>query len=295
MDRLEALRSIARDAASGELSFSTHAQLALKIKTALDDPDCSVEQAARLIQADPLLSARVVGMANSVAYNRSGREVSDVKTGVNRLGFSTLRTLAMALVTRQMAGGGGSPAQQAAARQLWERTAHVAALARTLAQKVTGQNPETALFAGLVQDIGGFYLISRAAQYPALLRIEAPLAVELAAGSEEAGADEDTDVQVERALGRAVLKTLSVPSPVVEAIEDYWRGMLSIPPETLGDTLLLANVLAPVRSPLRWHDAQDASAPRAASIDMLVGEETLQAVLRESAEEVSQLISSLQF
>jgi hypothetical protein len=54
MDRLEALRSIARDAASGELSFPTHAQLALKIKTALDDPDCSVDQAARLIQADPL-------------------------------------------------------------------------------------------------------------------------------------------------------------------------------------------------------------------------------------------------
>jgi HD-like signal output (HDOD) protein len=295
MDRLEALRNIARDAASGELSFSTHAQLALKIKTALDDPDCSVEQAARLIQADPLLSARVVGMANSVAYNRSGREVSDVKTGVNRLGFSTLRTLAMALVTRQIAGGGGSPAQQAAARQLWERTAHVAALARTLAQKVTGQNPETALFAGLVQDIGGFYLISRAAQHPALLRIEAPLAVELAAGSEEGGADEDTDVQVERALGRAVLKKLSVPKPVVDAIEDYWRGMLSIPPETLGDTLLLANVLAPVRSPLRWQDAQDASAPSTASIDMLVGGDTLQEILRESAADVAELIETLKF
>lgn len=293
MDRLEALRCIARDAASGELSFPTHAQLALKIKAALDDPDCSVDQAARLIQADPLLSARAVGMANSVVYNRSGREVSDVKTAVNRLGFSTLRTLAMALVTRQMAGGEGSPAQQTAARQLWERTAHVAALARTLAHRVTGQNPETALFAGLVQEIGGFYLISRAAQYPALLRIEAPLAAALVEGAE--GEDEDTDVQVERAIGRAVLKTLSVPAAVVEAIEEFWRGMLSIPPETLGDTLLLANVLAPVRSPLRWHDAEESNAPRASSIDMLVGEETLQTVLRESAEEVNQLIASLKF
>lgn len=293
MDRLEALRTIARDVASGELSFPTHAQLALKIKAALDNPDCSVEQAARLVQADPLLSARVVGMANSVIYNRSGREVADVKTAVNRLGFSTLRTLAMALVTRQMAGGEGSPAQQAAARQLWERSAHVAALARTLAQKVTGQNPETALFAGLVQEIGGFYLISRSAQFPALLRIEAPLAAALADDTE--GEDEDTDVQVERAIGRAVLKILSVPAAVTEAIEEFWRGMLSIPPETLGDTLLLANVLAPVPSPLRWHDPQEASAQRSASIDMLVGEETLQAVLRESAAEVGELIATLKF
>lgn len=295
MDRLEALRNIARDAASGELSFPTHAQLALKIKTALDDPGCSVDQAARLIQADPLLSARVVGMANSVAYNRSGREVSDVKTAVNRLGFSTLRTLAMALVTRQMAGGEGSPAQQSAARQLWERTAHVAALARTLAQKVTGQNPEIALFAGLVQDIGGFYLISRAGQYPALLRVEAPLAVELAEGAEAEGRDMDTDQTVERDLGLAVLRELGVPAAIVAGIEDYWRGMLSIPPETLGDTLLLADVLAPVASPLRWQDPAQAPASHATSIDMLVGEDTLQEILRESAAEVSQLIESLKF
>ncbi|MFY8134665.1 MAG: HDOD domain-containing protein [Aquimonas sp.] len=295
MDRLEALRSIARDAASGELSFPTHAQLALKIKTALDDPDCSVDQAARLIQADPLLSARAVGMANSVAYNRSGREVSDVKTAVNRLGFSTLRTLAMALVTRQMAGGGGSPGQQTAARQLWERTAHGAALARVLAQQVTGQNPETALFAGLVQDIGGFYLISRAAQFPALLRIEAPLAVELAEGSESSGADIDTDQRVERDLSLAVLQKLQVPAAVIEGIEDYWRGMLSLPPETLGDTLLLADVLAPVTHPLRWQDPVQPPATRLASIDMLVGEDTLQEILRESAAEVTQLIETLKF
>lgn len=295
MDRLEALKAIARDAASGDLSFPTHAQLALKIKSALDDPNCSVDQAARLIQADPLLSARVVGMANSVAYNRSGREVADVKTAVNRLGFATLRTLAMALVTRQMAGASGSPAQQEAARQLWERTAHVAALARMLAQRVTGCDPETALFAGLVHDIGGFYLISRADRYPALLKVEEPLAVELAEGAEAEGRDMDTDQTVERDLGAAVLRHLAVPAAVMEAIEDYWRGMLSIPPETLGDTLLLADVLAPVPSPLRWEDPAQPTAQRASSIDMLVGEDTLQEILRDSAAEVGQLIETLKF
>ena len=295
MDRLEALRAIARDAAGGELSFPTHAQLALKIRAALDDPNCSTEQAARLIQADPLLSARVVGMANSVLYNRSGREVVDVKTAVNRLGFGTLRTLAMALVTRQMAGAATAPDQRIAAQKLWERTAHVAALARILAQRVTGQNPETALFAGLVHDIGGFYLISRASTYPALLRIEAPLVVELAEGSEASGDDEDTDVRVERELSVAVLRKLDVPAAVIEAVEEFRRGMLSIPPETLGDTLLLADVLAPVHSPLRWHDPTEAANQRSASIDMLVGGDTLQEILQESAADVAGLIETLKF
>lgn len=295
MDRLEALRAIARDAAGGDLSFPTHAQLALKIRAALDDPNCSTEQAARLIQADPLLSARVVAMANSVLYNRSGREVVDVKTAVNRLGFGTLRTLAMALVTRQMSGAATSPEQRVAAERLWERTAHVAALARILAQRVTGQNPETALFAGLVHDIGGFYLISRAGTHPALLRIEAPLVVELAEGSEASGEDEDTDVRVERELSVAVLRKLEVPTAVIGAVEEFRRGMLSIPPETLGDTLLLADVLAPIPSPLRWHDPAEAANQRAASIDMLVGGDTLQEILHESAADVAGLIETLKF
>jgi HD-like signal output (HDOD) protein len=294
MDRLEALRAIARDAERGELSFPTNAQLALKIRAALDDPNVSVDQAARLVSADPLLSARAVAMANSVVYNRSGREVADVKTAINRLGFSTLRTLAMALVTRQMAGAPGSDAQRQAAARLWERTAHVAALARMLAQKVTGQDPETALFAGLVHDIGGFYLISRAVTHPALLRIEAPLAVELE-GAEARADDADTDVQVERDLGIAVLRKLQVPELVIEGIEEYWRGMLSIPPETLGDTLLLADVLAPVASPLRWVDPALSAGQRTTSIDMLVGEETLQEILDGSSAEVESLIRSLSF
>jgi hypothetical protein len=160
---------------------------------------------------------------------------------------------------------------------------------------VTGQNPETALFAGLVHDIGGFYLISRASTYPALLRIEAPLVVELAEGSEASGDDEDTDVRVERELSVAVLRKLDVPSAVIEAVEEFRRGMLSIPPETLGDTLLLADVLAPVHSPLRWHDPAEAGNQRAASIDMLVGGDTLQEILQESAADVAGLIETLKF
>jgi HD-like signal output (HDOD) protein len=295
MDRLTALKTIAREAAAGELSFPTHAQLALKIHSALNDPNCAVDQAARLIQAEPLLSARAVAMANSVIYNPSGREVSDVRSAVNRLGFTTLRSLAMALVTRQMAGASTGPAQQTAAAKLWSRTAHIAALARVLAQRVTQQDSETALFAGLVHDIGGFYLISRAASYPALLKIEAPLAVELAEGDGGDSDDADTDVQIERDLGRAVLRQLAVPGAVIEGIGDYWRGMLSLPPVTLGDTLLLADLLAPVPSPLRWSDPELSSAQRAASIDMLVEGDTLQEILRESAADVESLTASLSF
>ena len=60
MDRLDALKSIAAQAGRGELAFPTHVNATLKLQRALSDPDCHVEEAARLVQTEPLLAARTV-------------------------------------------------------------------------------------------------------------------------------------------------------------------------------------------------------------------------------------------
>lgn len=75
MERAQALKQIAEEASRGDLVFPTNTALMLKIRQSLDDPNCSVDQAARLIQAEPLLSARSVAVANSVVYNRMGRGI----------------------------------------------------------------------------------------------------------------------------------------------------------------------------------------------------------------------------
>ncbi|MEZ5456780.1 MAG: HDOD domain-containing protein [Lysobacteraceae bacterium] len=289
MERVQALKQIADEASRGDLVFPTNTALMLKIRQALDDPNCSVDQAARLIQAEPLLSARSVAVANSVVYNRMGREVVDVKTAVNRIGFATMRSLVMALLTRQMAGAPSSPKQKQMADLLWEHTAHVAALARVIAKRVTRQNPDVAFFAALVHKIGGFYMISRAKDYPALLEVARPMLVVTGEGDEEG---QDLDVAVERDLAMAVLRKLEVPAAIVAGIADYWRGMLSIPAESLGDTLLLADYLSPVASPLRYADAASPEED-AIHIDMIAGEALLSEILEESADEVNSLMQSL--
>ena len=235
MDKQQIFRAIAADAASGELAFPTGAQVALRVMQALDKPDCQIEHAAKLVQAEPLLAARVVAMSNSVAYNRSGREITDVKSAVFRLGFSNVRALAMALVTRQMAGHAVAPAHQPLVAQLWQHTAHVASLAQVIAHRFTHVDPDTALFAGIVHEVAGFYMVSRAPSFPGLL-------------------DGDNQVWMESGeaeVGRAILHGLAVPERVIEAVETYWSGYLAIPPVSLGDTLLLAEELAPVASPLQ--------------------------------------------
>ena len=126
MNKMTVFKSIAAGVRGGEVVFPTSATVAMKVRQLLDDPDCHIEAAAKLVQAEPVLAARVVAMANSVAYNRSGREIADVRTAVARLGFRTVRSLATAVVTRSLSGSDGSAAEQALATQLWEHTAQVA-------------------------------------------------------------------------------------------------------------------------------------------------------------------------
>jgi HD-like signal output (HDOD) protein len=275
MDRSGILKKIASEVSHGDVSFPTSVQVALKLQRALDDPECHVEDASKLIVAEPLLSSKVVAMANSVVYNPAGREITDVRTAVARLGFRTIRTLATGIVARQLAGK-QSASEDALSAQLWEHTAHVAALARVIARKVTHQDPETAMFAGIVHEVGGFYLISRAKDYPGLL---------------DEGFSEWSDTG-EADVGHAVLAVLGIPDTVIAAIDVCWQGYLAMPPVTLGDTLLLADELAPVMCPLRML-AKNQRADMGASIDMVIGQDTLSEILAESAEEVASLIAAL--
>jgi hypothetical protein len=276
MDRLEAFKNIAAEAARGELVFPTNVNASLKLQQALDDPDCHMEAAAQLVQAEPMLAARSVAIANSAAYNRSGGEITNVRTAVMRLGFQALRTLVAAVVVRQLGGAITTPSLRLKAAQLWEHTAHVAALAHVIAKRVTHVDPETAMFAGIVHEIGGFYLLSRAEDYPGLLD----------------GDLEDWVEYGEAKIGRGVLKQLAVPDSVTQAVEALWYGFRALPPETLGDTLLLANDLAPVASPLQRR-AGATSVVSAATVDFVVGDGTLASILEESEEEVRSLTAAL--
>ena len=276
MDVRVALEAIAADAARGDIVFPTHTEIALRVQRLLDDPACSIESLGKLIVVEPLLAARVLGLANSTAFNPGGRRIGELKPAISRIGFAALRALAASIVVRQMQELTRTPEHRALASGLWEHTAHVAALARVLARRVTGQNPDAAFFAGIVHEVGNFYLIARADAYPGLLNSD----LEIWHGEGEAQ------------VGRAVLAALDAPPGIVDAMETLWSGYLAMPPRTLGDTLLLADELAPLESPL---DALTGMSRKgmAVELELLIDNETLSQILAESASEVSELCATL--
>ena len=284
MQSIDAFRQIASEATRGELSFPTNVNTSLQIQSALDDPDCHLERAVKLVSAEPLLAARMVAIANSVAYNPGGREITSVNAAVARLGFRPLRSLVAAQIMRQFASMLSDPGLRIKAAQLWEHSAQTAAIAHVLAKRITGEDPETAFFTGIVHDVGGFYLLSRAAEFHGLLD----------------GGGEDWREYGERTIGRAVMKKLAVPEVVLTTMEDVWFGALVLPlvpkqqsrHSQMGNTLLLAKQLASTPSPFSPGTRTDAESLRA-TIDFECGDGTLQEVLQESAADVQSLTSAL--
>jgi HD-like signal output (HDOD) protein len=235
VNRIETFGYIAAQAARGDITFPTSVNAVLRLQLALDDPDCHLEDAIRLVLGEPQLAARTVALANTAAFNSAGNpQITNVRAAVARIGYRRLQALVASLVVRQFGSRIVDPGLRAKAEQLWAHTAHVAALAEAFARRVTFVNPDTALFAGIVHEVGGFYLLSRADEFPGLLDDDPEKWAELC----------------EDVVSREVLNKLAVPEQVAEAIVELRNAWLGMPPDSLRDTLLLANQFAPVPSPL---------------------------------------------
>lgn len=276
VNRLEAFGYIAAQAARGDITFPTSVNAVLRLQVALQDPDCHLEDAIRLVLGEPQLAARTVALANTAAYNGFGGPITNVRAAVTRVGYRRLQGLVAALVVRQFGNHINDPRLRAKATQLWEHTAHVAALAEVFARRVTFVNPDTALFAAIVHEVGGFYLLSRADEFPGLLDDDPEKWSELC----------------EDVVSREVLRRFAVPSPVVEAVIDVRAGWLHMPPSSLLDTLLLANQFAPVASPL---GPLPPPLPEHSDsvLDFVLDEATLDSILREAGEVHKSLADAL--
>ncbi len=273
MNRNQALECIVRQACQGELVFPTNMAASVRLQHALGDPDCHLDTAADMVLAEPLIAARLVAIANSVAFTRFGGHVSNVRSAVSLLGFKPLRSLVAVIVVRQLASQIVDAKLRRKAELLWQHCASVAALAKVLAGEFSEVDPETALFAGIVHEIDGFYLLSRAAEFPALLEDGAHAA----------------DQEVRAELSGCILKALRIPVPVAVAVASLYTGVSIKPPVSVGDVLALANGLATSPSPLI---GATAVAPTA-ELDFAVGEKTLQGVLVASANEIKVLTEAL--
>jgi HD-like signal output (HDOD) protein len=133
-------------------------------------PDLSFGPIERLVTRDPLLTARIVAVANSPLYAR-GMRVSSIRAALQRLGSEVLRDVLCQAVADAHVFRNGP------ARQLREQREHAVVVAHACRETFAALNlqHEPAFLCGLLHDMGRAMLLPMIAKSDdALVRAAAP-------------------------------------------------------------------------------------------------------------------------
>lgn len=274
-----AFREAFAAAKPGELNFPTSLEASRRVLRAVENPDIGLAALAKIVVSEPLLSAKVIRLANSVAMNPTNQIIREVRLAVVRVGMEPIKALAMVLIMNQLRQSQRHSGTRNLANRLWERSVNVAALAFVIAKKLTNLSPDEAMFAGIVHDLGRFYLLSQAADYPELLENQAALG-------------ETVNDLADRAT-RMVLGELNLPASVVEAVVASKQYGKTMPPTTLGDVLFVARALSPRQDPFDELDARAVPFAGAAGTFGL-DQSTVSEVIAASGDEIYSIVVALE-
>jgi HD-like signal output (HDOD) protein len=171
----EFIENLTAELSTKELVFPTSLNVTMKIRHALNSPDMSNDAIARVVGAEPVLSAYILRLGNSVMYNQSGSPITDLRKATLRIGLSMVRNVAISVGMKQLVQSKSSAEVPKLIDGLWKRCIRISALSHVIAKRLTRVNPDTAMMAGLLLNIGKFYILNRAHAYDALFTDEAAL------------------------------------------------------------------------------------------------------------------------
>ena len=202
----EFVKALAFELSSGKIDLPSFPDVAVRVRRALADDRTTVEQVTRIVGSEPALAARLLKMANSAMLNRTGKQVTDLKSAIARMGYNMVRSAAISFAMAQIRASANLKSVEVPLKALWQHSTYVAALCYVVSKKQTKINPDEAFLAGLLHGIGKLYILSRCEKHPVLF------------------ANEEALVQVIRDwhanVGKAIMENWEMAQTLVDAIGD---------------------------------------------------------------------------
>ncbi|MDT8406658.1 MAG: HDOD domain-containing protein [Methylococcales bacterium] len=160
------LESFAQSYRDKKLVLPSLPTVAVKLKQAMQSDDVDIATAVEIIQVDPAIAAKLIQVANSPLYAPIN-PITNCMEAVTRLGLNATRNLVLGLGLKQMFHS-QQPMLMQKMNKLWQDSVYLSTLAFVLAEHSQQINPDDALLAGLVADIGIIPIIHYAEQHPNL-------------------------------------------------------------------------------------------------------------------------------
>jgi len=159
-----------KDLSNNRLQLPSVPDVAIKIRQSLSDEKSNFRHIANIIASDPAITTKIIKTANSALY-RSIHKIDDCQMAVTRLGTKVTSQLVTSFSMKELFKTKNKTLKKKML-SIWNHSREVAALSFVLAKITPGFNPEHALLAGLLHDIGAIPIITYADKHPELFENE---------------------------------------------------------------------------------------------------------------------------
>ena len=207
-----------------------------RILASVDDPESNMAELAHLVAHDPAIAARVFAAAHKAAMERD-RVVDDIYTATSLIGIQAVREIALFF---SMAGFIRELTDDLAQGSLWRHSVAVGVCAQELAWHVrSGTSIHHAFIAGLLHDIGQFWLLRHAAQASSACwaRVHSE-------GIDICQAEKAVFGTDHAVLGSWLVQAWGLPASIASAVQGHHRPDAAADVQPLVDVLHVAEVLS---------------------------------------------------
>ena len=160
------VNELREDLATNRLALPTLPNLAIEALLVINDVDSSVDDLVKVIHKDTSITARLIRYANSPLF-QGVETISTIKRAVTRIGFAKAKSAIYAVSMKEVFSTTYKPIEQRM-NALWEHSVKVGIQAAALAKQQPGLDPDMALVAGLIHDIGKIPLLVKACDHKEL-------------------------------------------------------------------------------------------------------------------------------
>ncbi len=157
------LQSFAEYYSNEKLEIPSLPDVAIKLRNAIQQ-DVGISEAAKIIQMDPVMSAKLIEVANCPLYVCATPAKSCFEA-INRIGLNATRNLVISLSIHHVFKS-HSPRIKKHLDRIWKQSIYISTLCFVLAKITRQANPEEALLAGLVCDLGAIPFLHFADNLP---------------------------------------------------------------------------------------------------------------------------------
>ena len=259
------------DLNSNQLLLPSLPDVAIRVGQAVNHDLADAHRVARVIENDPAITAKLIKVANSARYG--GRATTaTLPDAITRIGLNTTHSLVITFALRELFRC-NLPTLNEFMRELWEQARNVGAICHILAKRQGELEPESALLAGLVHNIGSVAIVTYARDFPELTTDPENL--------------REVAERLKGQLGKMILSHWEFPESLVKAmVESADRSHEG--PCDMGDLVVIA----------RQHIAADADQPAdspelPAYAKLGLPAEEIHAVLQEAQAELDEMLALL--